>query len=104
VEEHRELNLLCTASGGNPDIYTYRWMFVSQYGDSEQPGEVGSEQTLTVSEVFYYNAGIYSCEANNIVGSSTSSQNVSIRCKYSISDLFLKINQQTINLLRNIFN
>ncbi|XP_064649228.1 uncharacterized protein LOC135501218 isoform X3 [Lineus longissimus] len=59
VQEGDTLMLTCTALGGNPPFYTYKWF----YKDNEIPNETSKDFKIT--DIRYTQSGTYKCQAIN---------------------------------------
>ena len=68
INEGSNCSLTCTASGGNPQTYSYQWRFQHKFSNSYQAvsGETGND--LLLRSASHTDAGYYSCVAANGVG------------------------------------
>ena len=83
LTEGDDSRLTCTASGGNPQTYTYQWRFKYNFDNSYRAlsGETNSE--LSLRSLNYTNAGSYRCiVVNGAGGRDSKSISLNINCKF----------------------
>ncbi|CAC5421786.1 SN [Mytilus coruscus] len=85
VENTTNINMNCKVTSANPNVTSYKW-----YKDGL---DIATVATYTISTVHRSDTGIYTCDATNSVGSSTSSSAVQLNVLYGIEISSIMENQ-----------
>ena len=82
VNEGSDCRLTCTASGGNPQTYSYQWKFQLKFSSSYQAVSGGTTAELLLRSVSYIDSGSYKCIVGNDGGESSHEVDAIVKCKF----------------------